>query len=471
MYSEQLEQLIQSVIADGVVTEKERAVLHKRAVAEGVDEDEIDVYVDGLLAKVEPKEKAAKKYDLSVFNKVVDYGSNNDTYYLFQKFYKITFSRSTPVKEMLIAFADVVSSKKDSHLGMRLIVLVKCDPNYTVDTYDTRTAFHLKTNISSLQLSVTDSAINYIIPGEFKDLWQKEYDLDAEQLKILADSETFNLSLGTFNYKPYDKEKDSTDYDAAPTFAEITYINCPGLQSYAQCFYREVVDNNAYLDAEITNMPPNNCSIRTYGAEDEEDINAVDAKMAAGLLSINPKKLEKTDVDTPLMKQYIGVNDIVVTHISGEKELSEDREYPVLRLHALTHPQNGTEFYFGYIFKGDFDEQREIMVRVNMRDYKLRAVAEEERVLERDYIGDDDEEFNFYAVDSALLKQILTAKTGVSFYDYDDSEGFKVNKMPKAWLEAYTLLTDGEAFEQWKQEQLDFKEEHPILNFFRSLFS
>ena len=144
MYSEQLEQLIQSVIADGVVTEKERAVLHKRAAAEGVDEDEIDVYVDGLLAKVDPKEKAPKKYDLSVFNKANCY---SDTYYLFQKFYKINFSNSITVKEMLIAFADVVQSDEDSHLGMNLIVLVKCNPEYTNDCLvGERTFFNIKTN-------------------------------------------------------------------------------------------------------------------------------------------------------------------------------------------------------------------------------------------------------------------------------------------------------------------------------------
>ena len=101
----------------------------------------------------------------------------------------------------------------------------------------------------------------------------------------------------------------------------------------------------------------------------------------------------------------------------------------------------------------------------------LSSVKNHYYVLEKDYIVGRDEKFNFYAVDSALLKQILTTKTGVSFYDYDDRKEFKVDKMPKAWLEAYTLLTDSEAFEQWKQEQLDFKEEHPILNFFRSLFS
>jgi len=50
MYSEQLEQLIKSVIADGAITKKERSVLHKKAAAEGIDKDEIDVYIDGLVA-------------------------------------------------------------------------------------------------------------------------------------------------------------------------------------------------------------------------------------------------------------------------------------------------------------------------------------------------------------------------------------------------------------------------------------
>ena len=66
MYSEQIEQLIKSVIADGVITEKERAVLHKRAAAEGIDEDEIDVYVDGLIAQMKPIEKVDKEKTLNI---------------------------------------------------------------------------------------------------------------------------------------------------------------------------------------------------------------------------------------------------------------------------------------------------------------------------------------------------------------------------------------------------------------------
>lgn len=54
MYSPDLERLIQSVIGDGVITDKERAVLYKRAQAEGVDIDELDVYIDGLAAQMKP---------------------------------------------------------------------------------------------------------------------------------------------------------------------------------------------------------------------------------------------------------------------------------------------------------------------------------------------------------------------------------------------------------------------------------
>jgi len=57
MYSENLEKFIQAVIADGKITDKERAVVHRKAQEEGVDIDEIDVYMEGLIdamASVKP---------------------------------------------------------------------------------------------------------------------------------------------------------------------------------------------------------------------------------------------------------------------------------------------------------------------------------------------------------------------------------------------------------------------------------
>lgn len=52
MYSKELEELIDSVLADGVVTDQERAVLRKRALACGEDPDEVMIIVDGRLAKM-----------------------------------------------------------------------------------------------------------------------------------------------------------------------------------------------------------------------------------------------------------------------------------------------------------------------------------------------------------------------------------------------------------------------------------
>lgn len=56
MFSKELESVIEAALADGVLTAKERAVLHKRAAEEGVDPDELDVVIEGRLAKMKREE-------------------------------------------------------------------------------------------------------------------------------------------------------------------------------------------------------------------------------------------------------------------------------------------------------------------------------------------------------------------------------------------------------------------------------
>ena len=51
MFSERLEFLIHNAVEDGQVTEKERAVIIRRAQAEGEDLDEVDIYIQSLLQK------------------------------------------------------------------------------------------------------------------------------------------------------------------------------------------------------------------------------------------------------------------------------------------------------------------------------------------------------------------------------------------------------------------------------------
>lgn len=49
--TEDLKRLIDAIVADGIITEKERTVLHSRAQAEGMSPDEIDVLIDGMLVQ------------------------------------------------------------------------------------------------------------------------------------------------------------------------------------------------------------------------------------------------------------------------------------------------------------------------------------------------------------------------------------------------------------------------------------
>lgn len=56
MFSKELEEIIDAALADGVLTDKERLVLHKRGQAEGVDPDELDIVIDGRLAKMKRQE-------------------------------------------------------------------------------------------------------------------------------------------------------------------------------------------------------------------------------------------------------------------------------------------------------------------------------------------------------------------------------------------------------------------------------
>lgn len=60
MYSKELEAIIEAALADGVLTDKEREVLHRRAAQEGVDADELDVIIEGKLAKMkQEKDRSA----------------------------------------------------------------------------------------------------------------------------------------------------------------------------------------------------------------------------------------------------------------------------------------------------------------------------------------------------------------------------------------------------------------------------
>lgn len=65
MYNEKIEGLIKAALADGVLTEKEKQILFKRAEAEGIDLDEFEMVLDARLVEIEKEktQKAAPKSD------------------------------------------------------------------------------------------------------------------------------------------------------------------------------------------------------------------------------------------------------------------------------------------------------------------------------------------------------------------------------------------------------------------------
>lgn len=61
MFSKEMEALIEATLQDGVLTDQEKVVLVKRAQKEGIDVDELDVYIQSLLQKRQRELKEKNK--------------------------------------------------------------------------------------------------------------------------------------------------------------------------------------------------------------------------------------------------------------------------------------------------------------------------------------------------------------------------------------------------------------------------
>ena len=69
MYNEQLEALISAALADGVLTEKKKQILFKRAGSMGIDLDEFEMVLDARLVELKKKEaNESKQYELKIEN-------------------------------------------------------------------------------------------------------------------------------------------------------------------------------------------------------------------------------------------------------------------------------------------------------------------------------------------------------------------------------------------------------------------
>jgi len=62
LYSEKMEALIDAALADGVLTEKEKQILFKKAQAEGIDLDEFEMVLDARLVELQKKQKKEESH-------------------------------------------------------------------------------------------------------------------------------------------------------------------------------------------------------------------------------------------------------------------------------------------------------------------------------------------------------------------------------------------------------------------------
>lgn len=72
MYNEQIEALISAALADGMLTEKEKQILFKKAQAQGIDLDEFEMVLDARLVELEKAEKAKAAAAAPKSNKLGD---------------------------------------------------------------------------------------------------------------------------------------------------------------------------------------------------------------------------------------------------------------------------------------------------------------------------------------------------------------------------------------------------------------
>lgn len=72
LYSEKIEALIDAALADGVLTEKEKQILFKKAQAEGIDLDEFEMVLDARLVELQKKQKAEEVHSAPKSDKFGD---------------------------------------------------------------------------------------------------------------------------------------------------------------------------------------------------------------------------------------------------------------------------------------------------------------------------------------------------------------------------------------------------------------
>lgn len=442
MYSEQLEQLIKSVIADGVITEKERAVLHKKAASEGVDEDEIDVYVDGLVAQMKPSLKSEPNIDMRFVNKsVVNIDSYNRTYiyYTGNNMYKIPFCGNGKFHEGYLNFFKEYKSYTDNHdeklqkthFGISIVCL-----HNIKDFWCRGKRLALKTETNSFDLANnvdTEIAVPTNVISKKHEAQVVSFYIDEEIIKLLCDAEHISLTFA---------------YHVDTILIENISIN--SFATHAQVFYRSIIDNSAYQDADIKQdeVVPN---------EENQEKKETDADSETlRVLTIPKKVMNKVALGHKYFEQFaIKNSDLQFIEFDEKHSLSSFNSY--IKVFSILKDEK-QQFFLKVIYnyyeekknrKGEVEQEKKVMnlnagsmkiVCDGYTEVKLSPLAKSKAIF------DKDSEMNFYPISEQDLRTILEAENvSINLYGKklkaEDIKhvGFS-SKLPFVWKQALATL-------------------------------
>lgn len=510
MYSEQLEQLIKSVIADGVITEKERAVLHKKAAAEGIDEDEIDVYIDGLIAEMKPASnplKKDKRYDLSKCNKTI---TDKYTYYQLQRQIDARpLMPDCPLEFLKIIIMRIVTADKYNGFdGLTVAVVAQFKKN--CEEYGFSGGATIETNMGAVQLSSDLAGIggNFAKPSFVqagRDYILKAYKIDEEILEMLCNVETAKIRLSFMWIRDGEEFKDRKSYF-------IDNANLPGFNKYAQLAYHVFVDDTAYRDAEeeliaaefggkpvraATSIKGNEEVIAEVPKVSESpEVMEANGIMYAKLLGKKTSLMQKDKEDIPCWNKFTDPETgSCVYHFYDDKSLSatiNDREYRFSWLtHAIQEKNKETKFIFELTCSciDKFDDNNEklpkipfglteggLLVNAAGENVLLPPMTKNVLALTGQYEKIKGDERCYYEVPSTLISIMLGCKElDLKVFGSDNKSAilksmFGGISMPKKWHLACNLIIHPEQKELLLQEYHNSLISTKIGSFFKKLF-
>ena len=250
MYSEQLEALIKSIIADGKITDKERAVLHKRAEAEGIDADEIDVYIDGRLTELGGEKCPIIEHPLNLFTKEI---YEKSECYKFKKNYRFDCYDNDRKNTTYIQFVHLIEwddiSQKNEKYYDGIALFIANDHDYWRNDEPTlsflshgQEIFRVTRNFSFFSTWKVPETQEF----DGKELHNIGFGIDKEQIKALCDATNLSISVSSL----------------------IPKTKIIGFEYLAQRFYKENFDSTAYPNCEEREEAAN--AARLIKAKEEE---------------------------------------------------------------------------------------------------------------------------------------------------------------------------------------------------------